>query len=157
MEVKYRRASLEDLKIIQDIDINFAKGEFKNYDDTIIVDWATTSDGETYFKKHITDENSITVLAEYNGELVGLLIGTIIETAAYRTVGRQAKLLSIYVKEEYRKMKIGSGLMEKFTEFAKEKGMKSMEVTAYVRNETALNFYRNNGFEDYVITLEREL
>lgn len=157
MEVKFRRASLSDLKTIQDLDINFAKGEFANFDDTIIVDWGKTSDGEAYFKKHISNKNSITLLAEYDGKLIGLLLGTIIGIAKYRTVGKQAKLLSIYVKEEYREMKIGSKLIEKFVKFAEEKGLSSMEVTTYANNETALNFYRKNGFEDYAVTLERKI
>ena len=65
-----------------------------------------------------------------------------------------AELESMYVREAYRGQGVGQQLVQKFLEWARERGVERVSVTAYVANERAVAFYEKLGFTAKSLTLE---
>ncbi len=63
----------------------------------------------------------------------------------------------MYILPEYRSQGIGTELMEQFNSWSEEKGADRLRVEATAQNEEAIRFYRENGFDDYALILEREI
>ena len=63
----------------------------------------------------------------------------------------------MYVEDEYRRLGVGTLLIEKFKKYCKEKDIQNIKVTASAKNNRAINFYMKNGFEDYNVTLKMKI
>ena len=59
---------------------------------------------------------------------------------------RQAYILDIVVRPDRRGQGIGTKLMEKAHEYAREKGLRYIGLTVASGNESALNLYRKLGY-----------
>ena len=62
----------------------------------------------------------------------------------------------MYIADEYRRLGIGTFLMDEFKKYCKEKNMQNIKVTASA-NSRAIQFYIKNGFEDYNVTLKYQI
>ena len=79
-----------------------------------------------------------------NGEIVG----TAIYFFAYFTwVGKSIYLEDIYVKEQFRRYRIGSSLLNKVLEVAREENCKRVRWQVLDWNSDAIAFYRKLGAE----------
>lgn len=78
-----RKASLEDLSSIQQLNDNLFDLEFNNFDDTLKLGWALEKDGKEYFKDMI--KNEIVFVAQIEEKIVGYLAGSICESISYIT------------------------------------------------------------------------
>ena len=113
--------------------LEMAKGEFK-----------LTAEEE---KKFIADckrsENSIFIVAEENGEIIGSL--TCIGRERIKI--RHNTVLGMSVKKEYRNQGIGSRLIEYAINWAKETGaVKRIELHVFETNNQAIHIYKKYGF-----------
>jgi len=59
---------------------------------------------------------------------------------------RKAFITSIGVRPSFRKRRIGSELMQKCIDRAKEKGMRCLRLEVRKDNKTAISFYRRHAF-----------
>lgn len=55
--------------------------------------------------------------------------------------------LTIAIRKEYRGKGIGSALMEKAEEYARERGCRRMELEVFGKNENAIALYKKRGYE----------
>lgn len=149
-----RKASLEDLSSIQQLNDNLFDLEFNNFDDTLKLGWALEKDGKEYFKDMI--KNEIVFVAQIEEKIVGYLAGSICESISYITESF-AELDNMCIDDEYRRFGIGTLLMNEFKKYCKEKNMQNIKVTASAKNSRAIQFYMKNGFEDYNITLKYKI
>ncbi|WP_033394635.1 GNAT family N-acetyltransferase [Thiomicrorhabdus arctica] len=71
------------------------------------------------------------------------------ESYALYAEGAYGTMPELYVKERWRSKSVGQKLLNKVTDFAKEKGWHRIEVTTppLPEFESTLGFYQNNGFE----------
>ena len=60
-----RRAELNDLKSVQELNNQLFDLEIAHFDEHLIKDWPLSKDGEQYFKKAI--ENNFVIVAETAG------------------------------------------------------------------------------------------
>lgn len=60
---------------------------------------------------------------------------------------------NMYILKEYRRLKIGSKLIDKFKEYCKQKEVDCIKVSAWSQNIEAIDFYKTNEFKDYERTL----
>jgi len=81
------------------------------------------------------------LVAEEDGRLIGFLD---VEIESWRSVARVWNLL---VDKQYRRQGIGTELMKKAKEFAREKDCRAMTVETQTTNWPALNFYLKMGFQ----------
>lgn len=153
-KVIVRKATLEDLNIIQKLNYKLFLLEKEKFDDTLITDWPLSTYGEEYFKTAI--ENDIVLVAIIDDKIVGYIVGSLNTEGTYNNI-KQAELNNMYVCEEYRSIGIGTKLFNQLKTICIQNGMQEIKVVADYKNIKAINFYKNNGFKEAEITLKQKL
>lgn len=146
-----RKATLEDLNSIQNLNNNLFELEYKNFDDTLKLGWPFEEDGRKYFEDMINNE--IVFVAVDNESIVGYLAGSICEQISYITE-TFAELDNMCIDDDYRRFGIGTLLINSFKDYCRERNIQNIKVTASAKNSRAIQFYIKNVFEDYDITLK---
>ena len=77
-----------------------------------------------------------------NGEIVGMALYFF---AYYTWVGKSLYLDDLYVKESYRKLKIGSALLNEVMKIAREENCKRVRWQVLHWNQNAINLYKKVG------------
>jgi len=149
-KVLIREANLSDLLEIQKLNDSLFDLEYNSYDDTLKLGWALEKEGQEYFKYMI--EKQIVFVAQIEEKIVGYLAGSISEQITYITE-TFAELDNMCICDEYRKIGIGTLLIDEFKNYCQEKNIQNIRVTASSKNVNAIQFYIKNGFEDYNVTL----
>lgn len=145
-----KKATLEDLKTIQNLNNQLFKLEKENYDSTLVSNWPLTDEGKLYFEDLIN--NHYVIIAILNDEIVGYLAGTINEKGSYEEI-QYGEINNMLVKDECRGYGIGKKLINNFKDYCKENHIYNIKVEASAKNKNAINFYKKNGFEEFNITL----
>lgn len=158
MEYEIRKAKIEDLKRIQELNKKLCVKEFEEFDDTVDPNYPMTQKGEEYFKKRIeNNENGFSLVATDGEKIIGYFIGGINKMDDYRILDKIGEGETTFVEEEYRGKGIGTQFMSMFEGWAKEKGIKRLRYIASSRNENAIKLYKKLGCEEYDVVLEKVL
>lgn len=154
MNMIIRKANIDDLKYVQELNYKLFDLEYNNFDSELNMEWTFSEKGEKYFKELI--ENGTVWVAEDNNKVIGYLAGSIIgkTSCATKTL---AELDNFYIDEKYRRKGIGKKLVEEFKKYCILQGIEEMKVTASYKNINAREFYKNNGFGDFEITYKMKL
>ena len=145
-----RRANLNDLDVICELNNQLFKLEKENYDSTLVEDWPLTNEGKEYFKDLIN--NHYVIVALLNDKIVGYLAGSIEEKGSYELI-QYGEINNMFVTKECRGTGIGKKLIDSFKEYCKSQNINNIKVVASFKNKDAINFYHKNGFEDFNLTL----
>ena len=90
-------------------------------------------------------DSSDLLVAKYEGKVIGMItMQRLISSAEGDYVGQIEDLV---VNDEYRKMGVGSRLINKMRSMAVEYGYKRIQLAADVDNANALQFYNRRGFK----------
>ena len=154
MEFTIKKATIDDLNTIQELNNKLFELEYNNFDPSLKIGWPYEIAGEEYFKDLI--ENQIIYLAIMNKEIVGYLAGSIHVENSYNTTSI-AELDNMFILEEYRKYGIGTKLFNEFKDYCKKNKIEELNVTASSKNINAIKFYEKNGFENFETTLKMSL
>lgn len=154
MEFTIKKATIDDLNTIQELNNKLFELEYNNFDPSLKIGWPFEIAGEEYFKDLI--ENQIIYLAIMNKEIVGYLAGSIHVENSYNTTSI-AELDNMFILEEYRKYGIGTKLFNEFKDYCKKNKIEELKVTASSKNANAIKFYEKNGFEHFETTLKMSL
>ena len=152
--IEIRKANLQDLSSIQELNNKLFELEYENFDDTLKVGWPFEEDGKEYFENMINNE--IVFVAMDGVKIVGYLAGSICEQISY-IKETFAELDNMFIDDEYRRFGVGTLLINSFKEYCVEKKIQNIKVTASAKNSRAIQFYIKNGFEDYNITLKYKI
>lgn len=145
-----RKANINDLSYIQELNNNLFDLELENYDPTLVKDWAISNDGKIYFEDLIN--NNFVIVALLDDEIVGYLAGTINEKGSYENI-QYGEINNMFIKATCRGYGVGKSLINEFKKYCKENNINNLIVTASSKNLNAINFYKKNGFEDFNLTL----
>ena len=74
------------------------------------------------------------------------LANTLIGFIAGSKYEREARILMLAIKKEYRRHGIGSSLLHKFLAICKSEGLVSVRLEVRTTNNVAIDFYKNFGF-----------
>lgn len=154
-EIIVRKAVLDDVKRVQDLNYEVFVSDQKHFDD-LNMDWPYQPAGEAYFRDLITGERGVCLVAEIDGRIVGYVGGGMQKPHAAYT-GVRAELENIGVTPDYRSHGVGAHLVEAFYDWCRQRGAEHVMVNAYTPNLRAIEFYKKQGFEDYSTTLWRHL
>ncbi len=158
MKIIIKSAKIEDLKRAQELNQMLFEKEYTEFDNTLDCTWTFSNAGKKYFSNRITKNDGCLLVALIDNEIVGYLAGGIIETKkGYRKLPISAELENMFVLEKYRSKGVGSKLYQSFVEWSKSKSVGKLRVVASSRNLAGINFYRKNGFNDYDLTLEKDI
>ena len=153
-EIFIRKAQLEDLNIIQNLNNELFKLEKENYDSTLVRDWSLSEDGKQYFEDLII--NNYVIVAIKDDKIVGYLAGSINEKGSYEEI-QYGEINNMLVDNNFRGLGIGKLLIDKFKQYCKDNNINNLKVVASAKNIKAIEFYKNNGFNDFDITLTTEI
>ena len=154
MNVVIRKANIEDLKLVQDLNLKLFQFEYNNFNPSLNMEWTFSAEGETYFKGLI--KNGTVWVAVDDHKVIGYLAGSIAKKAYYINQ-IQAELDNFYIDKEYRRKGIGKKLIKEFKEYCRKQGVEEMIVTASSKNVNAIEFYKSNEFEDFEVTYKTKL
>lgn len=154
MNIDIRRANLDDLKSVQDLNNELFEFEKENFDDDLKLGWPYEEVGELYFKRAII--NGSVYVAVIDNNIVGYLAGTIDRKCSY-VISKTAELDNMCINHKYRRLGIGKMLISKFKEECIKNNVKKIVVTASSKNKNAIDFYKLNGFEDYNTTFKMKI
>lgn len=149
-DILIRKANIEDLKSIQELNNDLFNLEIDNYDPTLVKDWPYSKEGYEYFYNIIKDE--YVIVAVKSNEVIGYLAGGIKEKGSYTNI-QYGEIENMLVKGEYRKLGIGRMLINNFKEYCKSNKINNIKVVASYKNKNAIKFYHINGFEEFEVTL----
>lgn len=152
--VVIRKATLDDLFEIQNLNNLLFKLEKENFDPTLVEDWPLSDDGKNYFKELI--ENNFVVVAIINNEIVGYLAGSINEKGSYEEI-QYGEVNNMFIKSECRGYGLGKMLINEFKNYCSSNSINNLVVTASAKNVNAIEFYKRNGFDDFNITLTTKI
>lgn len=142
-----------DLKMKSGITIENAKEEdLKEMANLLSVLFEIESDFEIDFEKQyegikylFDSSGSDLLVAKHENSVVGMVtMQRLISSAEGNFIGQIEDLV---VKEDYRKMGVGSRLINKIRNIAQEYGYKRIQLAADVNNDNALRFYTRRGLK----------
>jgi RimJ/RimL family protein N-acetyltransferase len=143
-EVTIREARREDaaplITFVQaladepDIDIPLGPGEFT----------LTVEEEEKFLEDYAAADNSIYLVAEADGQIVGILN----MRGGTRRALRHAAELGISIRQDWRNRGVGSQLIAAAVAWARASGVvKRIDLQVYARNQRAIHLYQKFGFE----------
>lgn len=98
---------------------------------------------EIYHLK-LKDTNNYYIVAILKNRIVGILTSEI-QVKLHRAK-KQSFIEDLIVDKEYRRQGIGKALLQNAIDYAKENDCEVIELTSYIKNENAHQFYENSSF-----------
>jgi GNAT superfamily N-acetyltransferase len=156
MAVNIRKLEDEDIDGISELWQEFAKRREEMTDSIILND-----DAADYFFGYATGllhrRDSLTLVAEDGGELVGYLIATKQRKPPIYKHTRVAYLSDAFVKASHRKQGILRSFVEELNEWATREGITAIDVMLFKNNQVAQDIYEAMGFDPYRLVMRKEL
>ncbi|OGL30502.1 hypothetical protein A3F37_01350 [Candidatus Saccharibacteria bacterium RIFCSPHIGHO2_12_FULL_41_12] len=150
--MKIRKATIEDLKAVQDLSFKLFKND-ESWVSHLRMDWTFEDEGIKYFTSRLNGKEGIAYVAEDNNRIVGYITGDMKKDVSWRSV-RIAELENIFIEEESRHKNMGKKLFGEFRIWAREQEAQKLMVSASYPNTSAIEFYKSVGFEPYSLELE---
>ncbi len=94
-------------------------------------------------------------VAERDSALVGMLSGFPVSRLPVLHDPLTAQIGDLFVAESARGSGVGSGLVSAFVSAATASGFERIEVNTLMRDERAVNFWKSQGFTDWMVRLSR--
>jgi RimJ/RimL family protein N-acetyltransferase len=114
--------------------LTFGKGEFRK----------TIKEEQQIIQQHAKAKNQIFLLAEYEGEIVGILNVNANEKSRLRHIGD----FGVTVKKDYWGQGIGTNLIECMLEWARKSGViRKINLVVQTNNKAAIKLYKKLGFK----------
>lgn len=155
-KVTIRKATIDDLGVIQQLASELFEYEHQRWDDTIDPNWPFSEEATASYKKAINEK--VTLVAERDGSPAGYLIGKIFP--ADPKAARQASaayLENIYISSDYRGSGMGEQLIKEFSDRCKDEGAEKIDVMVNAKNANAIKFYEKMGYATSRLLMSKEL
>jgi ribosomal protein S18 acetylase RimI-like enzyme len=95
-----------------------------------------------------------TFLAEIGDTIAGYVLCGVEDRLKVFAIEKRIGIGGVFVKPEYRRRGVGRALFDHVADFARQHGVKMIELSADTEND-ALSFYRAIGFSDRMHTMVR--
>ena len=163
MKVKIRKATLKDVPVI----VRMWK-EFMGYHKDMvkrnpkIKPYLTEKKNSSHFftkylKSDFKSSNSVVFIAEVEGRPVGYSINLIRKNPLVYEVEKLGYVSDLFVKKEFRGMKISSMFRDESIKWFRKKGIKHMSVEVIGGNTYAHSIYKKWGFFDYKVEMRKKI
>lgn len=152
--VVIRIATLDDFENILILNSQVMAAKY-DFDDDAVVDFEFSTEGKKYFHDALTHPQGIFFVATKGNKLVGYVNGVHMPVS-YRK-SKYFELQNLGVLPEVKRKGVGKKLMIAITDWAKAQGFQKIYLNCYTKNTEALAFYRQLGYQDIDICLERSI
>ena len=105
---------------------------------------------KSWVEGHLEGERSLVLVAQDGRELVGYALATILENPPVVPNQFFGYVSELSVTASHRRTGVGTLLLDGVHAWFRAKGLPYAEVTASVRNEISRNFWRGQGYSDFV-------
>lgn len=140
--ITYRFAEIKDLNLLVSLRLEFmgvapSNNKYENIKVNI----------QGYFKTKILSGECEVILAENDSNVVGTGIMFYYDSvpSVSNITGKNAYITSMYVHESFRRQKIGSTILKKLLEKAKERNYRVIMLNA---TDMGMKLYKKHGFTD---------
>ena len=111
----------------------------------------------SYIRKNIRSKDAIVHIAEVNGKSAGYSLISIVGNVPIFKIEKIGHLNDLFVRKEFRGMRISSRFKDEAMEWFKRKGVKHISLKLYKDNRFAHSIYKRWGFFDYQTEMRREI
>ncbi len=154
MNINIRPAVTSDWQTIQKLNNEVFQNDKEN-DPDIDLDWPYSEKGIAYYQKLAHGTYGHCLIAENDDTPVGY-IALSIKNFGYRK-STYVEVENIGVSTEFRSKGIGKVLMDAASEWARQQDAQKLYVEAFWGNTKAVKYYKNNGFVEIGVQLEKAL
>ncbi len=153
VQVVFRKAEPRDIASLVDLNIRLKRLN-EEFDPLLRVRSDIAETSRKYFEKAINSSDSVVVVAEDGGRVVGFIKANIRERLFYEP-RIEGNIVEFYLLPEYRRKGVGAMLLDYAVKLLKEK---AEIITAEFPslNEIAVGFYTRLGFRGIVSIYARE-
>jgi ribosomal protein S18 acetylase RimI-like enzyme len=152
--IKIRPATIDDFENILILNSQVMAAKY-DYDEDAVIDFEFTVDGKKYFHEALINPQGCFLVATSDNKLVGYVNGAPMPIS-YRK-SKYFELQNLGVIPEDKRQGVGKKLMTAITDWAKTQGFQKIYLNCYANNTEALAFYRQLGYQDIDICLERSI
>jgi len=103
-----------------------------------------------WIEGHLESERSLVLVAQEGRDIAGYALATILENPPIVPHQFYGYVSEMSVAESRRRTGVGTLLLDGVHAWFKTKGLPYAEVTAGVRNQLSLGFWRRQGYTDFV-------
>ena len=147
-----RKASIEDVDILNDFFTDIIKYEADMYDEnnknSLII--------KNYFQNKVINNDYIIYVSEEDNKVVGFISGMFLRGNLVKKTD-EVKIDVLYVLDSYRNRGIGSKLIETFINDCKNRKVQYVRIDNFVANEDASRLYEKYGFSPLVIERRKKI
>jgi len=154
MNIIIRKASPNDWGVIQKLNNDVFQNDEKN-DPDMDLNWPYSEKGIKYYKSLADGSYGHCLIAEENNQPIGY-VALSKKDFGYRK-STYVEVENIGVSPEFRSKGVGKKLMDSASEWAKNQGADRLYVEAFWGNKQAVKYYKNNGFVEIGVELEKVL
>ncbi|CAA9245565.1 MAG: hypothetical protein AVDCRST_MAG77-1864 [uncultured Chloroflexi bacterium] len=151
---KVREATLEDLPAVIVLEQDLIRTDAPG--DPYLVRTPMQQEMEEQFRKVITGDWGVCLVAEHGDQVIGYLSGGIKDSPRWRPA-RATEIHALFVRDGFRNVGIGAQLVDTFVRWSRERGAQVVEVGAFASNARGLQFYERMGFRPTMVHLELPL
>jgi ribosomal protein S18 acetylase RimI-like enzyme len=150
MSLKIRKAKQSDLDVL--VELNESLQSHLECSNARL--WRKTEQWWRHWREKLlellSDENTLYLVAEINGEVIGYVYGTVDYRTDYlpKTIGTIA---SLHTHEDFRRQSVGCKLVKRLCEFFKTKNVENVYLSYVTGNREAENFWNKLGFQNIMI------
>lgn len=152
--IKTKKASLKDLEIIYNFNVDLAKHEIR-FDS--VRKWPKKKKhyhrGYEDLRKKLKKRDCRFFIAEDKGKPIGFIEGCVKKTPPFYKYSRRGEIGPTFVIKEYRKKNIGRELAKEMLGWFKSKDINWVQLTTHAENINSINFWKKLGFKEYSIRM----
>ncbi len=119
------------------------------------MNWPFSKKGVSYYKRLANGKYGKCLVAYSGNQPVGY-VALSVKDFGYRK-SKYIEVENIGVDPNYRSQGIGKLLIDSAGKWAKEQGATKLWVSAYWNNKKAISFYKDNGFYESGLELDKKL
>jgi len=143
-----------DLNVLEIVEI---WKEFMDFHSDLDPFLTRRDDGYVYFdkfvRKKIESDDSLVLAATDNGKVIGFSIVFISKHPPVLKLERYGFIDDVAVRLGYRRMGVGTAMLNKIYEWFESKDIKRIELNVLPNNIEGYSFWVKNGFRDFSHTL----
>ncbi len=151
--VEFRKATEKDLQSLVELNVRLKRLN-EEFDPLLRVRADLAEKSREYFSAALSSPNSLVVVAEDNGKVVGFMKADIRERIFYEP-RMEGNIVEFYLLPEYRRRGFGARLLDYAIKLLKERA-EIITAEFPTLNEIAVEFYTKLGFRGVVSLYARE-
>jgi len=143
-EIEYCKAMEADIARVSELRYNFLAS--LSDEQTPEIKSAFVNELETYFRKKLKENEIVIWLAKIDGEIVATSTMVVWQAPiGFSGIGKKGKgyILNMYTLDKYRKLGIGTTLLNKLINTAKQMELEQVHLHA---TKAGINLYKKSGF-----------